>query len=315
MSGDPMTHSRQSALDAAVVHSREAWRLFSRRPIASLGTATAICLSLILTAFVAWFLGRSADLIDAIDADLELHAALDPSLDESSTHRTLLAIGEIEGVRSVRWIGPKEQRQALLDTLGPDLLEGLDDGVFPEGGMAKIALHRDALTSEEDVTSLTSKIATIAGISGVTALPYDASHIQVLFRGAAFTRLAGTLIALFALLVALLATFLVVKDALRSNRPLLMLLSAFGATSTFTRTRFILFSTVVGLLGGAAALTFGIALEEPLTGFIALLPHGGSEPARGLFGLGFVSWCLLGGPLLGLVGGLVALTRHRGDGP
>lgn len=316
MSGrDPMVSTRQTSLDAAVVHGREALRLLSTHLVAGLGTAIAICLALVLTAFVTWFLGRSSDLVSAIDADLELHAALDPALDEASTHNTLLAIGAIDGVETVRWIGPKEQRQVLLETLGADLLEGLDDGVFPEGGMAAIALRRDALDSEDGATSLTSKIASIAGVAGVTALPYDASHIQVLFRATSFVRLAGTLIALFALLGALLATFLVIRNALQRNDKLLDLLSAFGATPAFMRTRFVVLAALIGLLAGLGALTFGIALEGPLAGLIGLLPHGGSEPAGGLLGPGFLLWSLLGGPSLGLLGGVLALSRPRGAKP
>jgi cell division protein FtsX len=296
-------------LEAAVMHTREGLRLLLARPVASLATACAVTLALLALALTTWLLLRVSDVVTSLDKSLILHAALDPALDEAQTKETLVGLAALEGVESVRWVGPKAQREALVEAVGPTLLEGLDDAVFPAGGMAELVLTREFLESEtSDPGALAARITRLAGVSGVDTLPYDPTHIALLSGGASMTRTTGTLLALLALLTAVLCSFLLIRDGLVASRKAIALLSAFGATQPFIQARFLFAATLVGLAGGGLALALGLAIQGPLVGLVTLLPDSGDA---GLVGLGYVVLCLLGGPGLSLGGGLLALRRHE----
>lgn len=295
---------------AAATHLREALRLLLRAPVASLLAVVALTLGLVLTALTTWTLGRTGAMTAALEADLRLHLALDPGLDEAQTKTALLAIAAVEGVGSVRWIGPKEQRATLTAELGEDLLAGLDDAVFPEGGMAEVVLARGAVTDLAAADALVAKLSAIAEVKGVDGLPYDPRHVRVLFDAAAVVRLGGGLLALMALLVAALCVHLIVRDGLSSSRAAIALLEAFGATRTFVRARFLAAATLLGLLSAVGAFAFALVLEGPLSDLVELLPHDGG--ASGLLGAPLLAWAFVGGPALALVGAWLAL-RARGE--
>ncbi|HRE89603.1 MAG TPA: hypothetical protein PK095_10745, partial [Myxococcota bacterium] len=133
----------------APVHMREGLRVVLRRPVASLIASLALSLGLFSAAFTTWSTGRIAEAEAVLDADLRLFAALDPALDEAQTSGALKEVATDAAVKTVRWIGPMEQRARLGAVLGEASLEGLDREVFPVGGLAEIELTRPVIRDAE----------------------------------------------------------------------------------------------------------------------------------------------------------------------
>jgi cell division protein FtsX len=310
--------SAASGFLSAPVHLREGLRILVGRPITALLGVATLALGLVLVALAAWSNGQVGHLQATLDADLRLHAALSPTLDEAQTKAVLEKVATDAAVRSVRWVGPKEQKKHLEAILGADLLEGLDEAVFPVGGMAEIAVTRATVVDADALQAFRTRLESIESIDGIDAFPFDSRHIKVLLDAASVTRLAGLVLGLIALLAAGLVVFLFVQTALSSIATSVEILRAFGATAGFIRARFFFAAGVVGLAGAAVAVAFALVLSGPLSELVSVIPvgadsaAGASEVASGPAGLMLYVWALGGGLVVAMVGCALALSGRAG---
>jgi len=297
-----------SRLTAFPVHVREGLRILVRRPITTLLAVATLALGLLMVALAMWSNAQVANLQTSLDNDLRLHAALSPTLDEAQTKAVLERIATDTSVRSVRWIGPKEQRAGLSDILGAELLDGLDEAVFPAGGLAEIALSRGTVVDADALQSFRTRLESIESIDGIDAFPFDSSHIKVLLDVASVTRFAGLGLGLIALLAAGLVLFLFVETALGSITAAVAMLSAFGATPGFIRARFFVAAGLVGLAGGAVAVAFALFLSGPLSELVAIIPAAVAKEGESLTGGLLYVWAAGGGLVVAMAGCALALA-------
>jgi len=301
--------SAASGFLSAPVHLREGLRILLRRPVTALLGVATLALGLLLVALAAWSSVQVVNLQATLDADLRLHAALSPTLDEAQTKAVLERVASDSAVRSVRWIGPKEQKANLEAILGAELLEGLDEAVFPVGGMAEIALTRTTVVDADALQAFRTRLASIDSVDGIDAFPFDSRHIKVLLDAASVTRLAGLGLGLIALLTAGLVVFLFVQTALSSIAASVEILRAFGATAGFIRARFFFAAGVVGLAGAAVAVAFALVLSGPLSELVSIIPVSGSaRGATGPSGVLLYAWALSGGLAVAMIGCALALS-------
>lgn len=292
----------------APVHVREGLRVLLRRPVATLIACLALGLGLFSAALTTWSTERLSEAEAILDSDLRLFASLDPALDEAGTRDALTKVAADPAVRTVRWVGPNEQRERLGKVLGEASLEGLDREVFPVGGLAEIQLTRPVIRDNEALAAFRERLASIDAVHGIDALPFDSRHIRLLLDAAAVTRALGLVIGLIGLLGAALAVFLLIQGERREARATLQIYRDFGATTTFIRARYFIAATTLGLLGAAFAVALGLVASGPLTALVSIVP--GLEGAS-LAGVFLFVWAAVGALVIALGACGLAL---RGEG-
>lgn len=297
-----------SRIANAPVHLREGLRILLRRPVATLVASLALSLGLFSVAFTTWSTSRLAEAEAVLDADLHVFAALDPALDEAQTKDTLSKVAADPAVRTVRWVGPNEQRERLGRVLGEASLEGLDREVFPVGGLLEIQLTRPVIRDGEALATFRERLASIGAVHGIDALPFDSRHMRLLLDAGAVTRVLGLALGLIGLLGAALAVFLLIQGERREARATLQVYRDFGATAAFIRARFFIAAITLALLGGALAVVLGLIASGPLTDLVSIVP--GLEGSS-LAGILLYAWSVAGGMVVAL--GACALAL-RGEG-
>lgn len=303
-----MSRLGRSRLADAPVHLREGLRLVLRRPVTALIASLTLGLGLSLGALAVWSHARLADAQHALEGDLVLFAALDPALDQAGTEVALKQLAAEPSVKTVRWIGPREQRARLGAIVGADLLEGLDDAVFPAGGLAEVALVRGAIADSSALDAFKERLASIEAIHGIEGFPFDFRHIQVLLDAARVSRLLGLTLALIALLAAGLAVFQFTRGELLVTAPTLTLLRDFGATATFVRARFFVAASTIGAAGAACGVAVVWLTGGALGALVSIVPGlEGSGPGGALLYV----WAGVGASLVAAGGCALAL---RGEG-
>jgi putative ABC transport system permease protein len=246
--------------------------MFLERPFASLFGASALALGLILAGLSLWMLRVTDGMEGAIEEQVVLRAHLDPKLDEAATRGTLLALGAIEGVREVAWVGPQAQRAELVQILGAELLAGLDDAVFPRGGLARVTLERGVVTSIEALDALRNRVERVGEVVGVESAPYESRHLAVIFDAADATRGVGLLLAALALVVGALTIYQRIALGLAARRQELVLYRSFGATERWLMGRYFALALLIGGAAAAIGILVGLFIDQPLAEMAALMP-------------------------------------------
>lgn len=298
-----------SRIADAPVHVREGLRVLLRRPVATLIASLALGLGLFSAALTTWSAARLGEAEAILDADLRLFASLDPALDEAQTKDALTKVAADPAVRTVRWVGPNEQRERLGQVLGEASLEGLDREVFPVGGLAEIQLTRPVIRDGEALAAFRERLAAIDAVHGIDALPFDSRHIRLLLDAGAVTRVLGLAIGLIGLLGAALAVFLLIQGERREARATLQIYRDFGATAAFIRARYFIAAATLGLLGAGCAVVLGLVASGPLTALVSIVP--GLEGAS-LAGLLLYAWAV-GGALVITLGACALALRGEGQ--
>lgn len=289
-------------------HFLAATKLFLERPLASVFGAVALALGLVLAGVSWWVLGVAGNATAALDEQVILRARLDPTLDEAATKNALLALAAVKGVKSVQWVGPEAQRAELQQVLGDELLAGLDDAVFPKGGLAKVALERGVIADRAALEALQSSVAALDAVAGIEKVPYDPRHLEVLFAAASVARWVGLGLALLALLAGALAIHQRVSLALAARSSELAIYRAFGAAEGWLMARYFALALAIGVLAAALAILASWVIDGPLADLAALLPGNASH---GMIGPVFFGGAIAGALGIAAAAGFHAVGRER----
>ena len=291
-----------------MMHLSAAIRLLLERPLASLFGAVALALGLVLAGLSVWVLAVVGGAEGALEEQVVLRARLDPKLDEAATKTALLAISAVKGVHEVAWVGPEAQRKELVGILGDELLAGLDDAVFPKGGLARVAIDRGVIADRAALDGLLDGVEKINDVQGIERVPFDPRHLAFLFDAAGVARIVGLGLALLALLAGALAVYQRTALALATRTSELNLYRSFGATESWLMGRYFVLALVVGAAAAGIAILVGLVIDGPLSDLASLLP--GNE-GNGVTSLFYLVGSVVGG--LGLAGaaGLYAVRRER----
>jgi len=290
------------------MHLTAAIRLLLERPLASLFGAIALALGLVLAGLSVWVLAVVGGAEGALEEQVILRARLDPKLDKDATQQALLAITSIKGVHEVAWVGPDAQRAELVGILGDELLAGLDDAVFPKGGLARVAIERGVIADRAALDDLVAAVQKIDAVQGIEKVPFDPRHLAFLFDAAGVARLVGLGLALLALLAGALAVYQRTALALATRTAELSLYRSFGATEPWLMGRYFVLALVVGGVAAGIAILVGLVIDGPLSDLASLLP--GNE-GNGVTSLFYLVGSLVGGLGLAALAGLYAVRRER----
>jgi len=291
-----------------MMHLAAAIRLLLERPLASLLGALALALGLVLAGLAVWVLTVVGGAQGAIDEQVVLRARLDPTLDKATTENTLLALSAVKGVREVAWIGPEAQRSELVGILGDELLAGLDDAVFPKGGLARITIERGVISDRSALETLVGTIERVDAVKGIERVPFDPRHLAFLFDAAGVARVVGLGLALLALLAGALAVYQRTALALATRTTELSLYRAFGATESWLMARYFVLALVVGGAAAGIAILVGLMIDGPLADLASLLPGNEGQGVTSLF---YLIGSLVGGLGLAAASGFYAVRRER----
>lgn len=291
-----------------MMHLSAAVRLLLERPLASLFGAIALALGLVLAGLSVWVLTVVGGAQGALEEQVILRARLDPKLDEAATKTALLAISAVKGVHEVAWVGPEAQRKELVGILGDELLAGLDDAVFPKGGLARVAIDRGVIADRAALDGLLASVEKIDSVQGVERVPFDPRHLAFLFDAAGVARVVGLGLALLALLAGALAVYQRTALALATRTNELTLYRSFGATERWLMGRYFVLALVVGGAAAGIAIVVGLVIDGPLSDLASLLP--GNE-GKGVTSLFYLVGSVVGGLGLAAVAGLSAVRRER----
>ncbi len=291
-----------------MMHLSAALRLLLERPLASLFGAIALAIGLVLAGLAVWVLAVVGGAEGAIEEQVVLRARLDPTLDKAATENALLALSALNGVREVAWIGPEAQRAELVQILGDELLAGLDDAVFPRGGLARITLARGVVSDRAALEALLGSVARVDSVKGVERVPFDPRHLAFLFDAAGVARVVGLGLALLALLAGALAVYQRTALALATRTNELSLYRAFGATESWLMGRYFVLALVVGAAAAGIAILVGLVIDAPLADLASLLPGNEGQGVTSLF---YLIGSVVGGLGLAAVAGLYAVRRER----
>lgn len=294
-----------SRLSDTPVHLREGLRIVLRRPVASLVTSLTLSLGLFVAALAAWSATQLSSAQGTLDNDLRLFAALDPALDETQTKALLETIAKDPAVRSLRWVGPLEQRERIGAVLGETLLDGLDHEVFPMGGLAEIELTRPVIKDETALGAFRERLAAIDQVHGIEAFPFDSRHIRLLLDAAAVSRVLGAALGIVSLLASVLAVYLLIQNERRRYQSTIQIYRDFGATATFIRARFFVAAVVLSLAGAFGAVLLSAMASGPLGDLVSIVPGLVSASISGPL---LYLWAFVGAVVVGIGGCALALS-------
>lgn len=295
-----------------MTHVLAALALVRERPFASLIGAVALALGLVLAGFSLWVLRVTTAAEGAIAEQVVVRARLDPKLDEPATEAVLQALTRLDGVREVAYVGPGAQRDELVAILGEELLAGLDDAVFPRGGLARITLERGAVVDQASLDALSARVAAIEQVSGVERAPFESRHLAFIFDAGLAARTAGFLLAVLALVAGALGVYQRVTLAHVARARELELYRAFGATERWLMARYVWLGLILGAAAAALAIAIGLFIDLPLADLASLLPGTERTP---VVSAPYLAGVVIGGLGLALLACLHALRKNRHGAP
>lgn len=294
-------------MEGKSVLNLEGWRLLFRFPLPSVVLSLTLGLALFGMVSSAWFVRALSESEGLFEGDLTLMASLEEGLGEAATRELMTRIAGMPMVKELRWLGQEEQLEAWEQTLGKELLEGLDEGVLPQEAMLEISLHFPALSKENELLAFHEGIQKMAGIQGLSSLPMDYRSVEIIQGAQKNGKRFFFLLTLGSLFWGISGFYLLLSLWRKTHEERLRLYLDFGATRAYIWA-FFLWPTAVLALLSALLSSFLLLLFSPSLSQVLLLFHGLdmaplSQPMNHLM-------LLLASFLLAFFGAFLALRKH-----
>ncbi len=273
----------------------------------SLLSVLTIAVVLILVGSAALLVENMSGLLDEFGAELSLTAYLDEGVEGEALAALALRVGQAPGVARVETID-KAEALARFERIagGAALLEGLEENPLPAS--LEIELRSDARTAE----AMAALRESLDGLPGIAELGHGETWIEGYARAVSLIRGLAWGLGLVLSLAALLIVANTIRLAFYARGDELDILALVGASRTFVRVPFLLEGTLLGSLGGLAALLIVFGAYE------LLLPQfrHGLEILVGRAELRFFDTpeslgLVAAGAGLGLLGAMMALAGWR----
>ena len=169
----------------------------------------------------------------------------DATADEKTAVKTLL--DELKDVASYRYVSPQEALEEQMETLGEDVLAGLeDDNPLPPSFRVKLA----TLENLEDVLYQFDQLAGISKINAPTEIAGTLTNIKHLIY------IFGIGIVVILALVSLVIITNTIRITVFSRRREINIMKYVGATNAFIRQPFVVEGALIGLF--SSALAYGV---------------------------------------------------------
>ena len=270
----------------------------------SLATAI-IALSLTVLGAFGILVTQLSTLAEAWGRDLTVTAFLKGDAPEGEVEGLRQRAGRMKGAAGARFIDREAARERLRVALGArsQLLTGLEDRVIPTA--IEVELEPDATRTTS--STIASALASEAVVEEVA---WGEEELSRLGAVVGILQLAALLLGGLIALVTVLVVSSTLKLTIMSRREEIEILKLVGASDLYVRVPFILEGAVQGFVGAALAAGVLVGLyrvaslrvEQVLSEAFGQVSMG-AVPAEALL------WLLVAGTTLGVVGGLVGVSR------
>lgn len=284
----------------------EALRHLRAQPISAAVAVIAIAHAVFFAGSALWLDSQAAAARTTLSEGLFLTASLDPALDEAQVKATVDKLAAPSQVDIVRVRTPKEERERLEQTLGSGLLTGLDDLAVPMAVTVDLKLDPESL-DEDALADLEKVVKELSGVQGVTAMPWDPSHIRTLFALSSLVKWLGLALGGAALLVALSVVTQLVRRRLEEGRRYATLARQFGATAAWIETPHYVTAAIIGVSGAVLAIVAALLVQGRLLAVTQLVP--GLQDSAPILGGAYVVWAFALGLALALLGAWLSIRR------
>lgn len=294
-------------MSRVLYHLRTALNRMARSPVVAgvtVGTVAVVFVVLGIFALLGHNLSLVADRLAAgLGLDVYLEDACTPG-QRAQVERTLRAD---EAVVSVRYIDRQQALALFRKRSGPavSVLDGLEENPFPASYQVRLRTGR---STPREMQRLAQQVVNLGGVEEVQ---YGQAWVRRFFDFMESARLLGLVIGALIVLAALLIVSNTIRLSVFARRDEMVILKLVGATDGFIKAPFYLEGLLFGLLGaglgtGCTWLVFSLLVPgKLLAGWLGgagleaeFLPHTG------------VTWMILGGAVLGVLGTLTSLWRH-----
>ncbi|MEW5849892.1 MAG: permease-like cell division protein FtsX [Myxococcota bacterium] len=244
-------------------------------------------------------------LADAWGRDLTVTAFLRADVPGEEVEKLRGRASRLRGAMGASIITREHARDRLRMALGAraDLLEGMDDRVIPTA--VEVELSPDATRDDSAAVA-----ETLRGEEIVEEVAWGEEELRRLSAVVNILQLAAALLGSLIALVTVLVISNTLKLTVLARREEIAIMKLVGASDLFVRLPFLLEGAAQGMLGAALAsgTLVGVhqlaawRVEEVLSAAFGPVSLGGSP-------LWMVGWLMLLGAVLGVVGGLVGVSR------
>jgi cell division transport system permease protein len=290
---------------------RDAVRHIRSSPIVAGVAVLAVAVALCIGALFVFVQGNTARVLAEVGKDLSVTVYLDPLISETET--TALR-AEVEAkvsdglVLAGRYFTAEQEKARIISLLSEDLLEGVDDEAIPSQPVVE-AKFVPGLLNESRFEQMRAWSTELKGMAGVEDIGFDADHVGIIFAIGDLVGLAGWIIGLIALLVAIFFLAQLVWGGLRDREAEVTLLRAVGATERHLYAPFFVIGVLVGVVGAVVGALIAMLIDGRLAALDASAPTFGVDLS--LFGPTLIAGFVVVGALLGVLGAWASVHRHR----
>jgi cell division transport system permease protein len=270
----------------------------------SLATAI-IALSLTVLGAFGLLVTQLSALAEAWGRDLTVTAFLKADQPHDDVESLRQRAGRMPGAAGARFINQDAARERMRVALGPrsGLLVGLDDRIIPTAIEVELEPHATRVTS-----------ATLARALGeepiVEEVAWGQEELSRLGAVVGILQLAALLLGGLIALVTVLVVSSTLKLTIMARRGEIEILRLVGAGDLYVRLPFILEGAAQGLVGAALAAGILAGLHRVASLRVQqVLAEAFGQVSMGDVPAGALGWLLVTGTLLGIVGGLVGVSR------
>lgn len=286
---------------------RQSWLLVRASPYLTAVSALTIALALTLVGLFAMVLFNASRLLHDLGRSLTLTVYVQEQATDADVKAVTQQVRTRPGVKSVRVLTAKQDRERNKKLLDPQLLQGLDEAAIPGQPLVEVELDAD-LGSRSDVDDLAKWARTLKAVQSVEDAEFGAEKLRLLFAGIEIARTIGLVLSIVLLASAMFFVFSTIRLGVFSRRDEIEILSLVGATPGFVRVPFLVEGALQGLVGAVLAMLLLGLLHLELRSLIrdvymlnvswSLLPPG------------MIAWLLIGGPAVGLTASAASVGRY-----
>lgn len=270
-------------------------------------SSVTIALALTLVGLFAMVLFNANHLMRSLGESLTIPVYLHDTATKAEIATVEAQIRQRNGVKSVKFLTPQQDRDRNKASMTPELLDGLDEAAIPGQPVLEVELEAD-LASRGDVEELAKWAAGLKSVKSVDEVPTGAEKLRLLFALVEIARTVGLVLSVVLLASAMFFVFSTIRLGVFSRRDEIEILSLVGATPSFVRLPFLVEGALQGLVGALVAMILLGLLQLELRGLVRdvhLLNVSWS-----LMPAGMIVWLLLGGPAVGLTASALSVGRY-----
>lgn len=274
---------------------RDAREGIARNAWASAAAAAIITLSLVIFGGFLWLNSGLAELASLLQQQVQIRAFVAENADAGELKKR---VESVTGVQRVTVIPGERTYDRLADLFGSqaDLRAAFPDNPFPDSLSVSVT----------DASYVDGAVQALRDMDDVEEVVWGQGLAEPLFRMAERVRQVGLILSVAFLGAALLVTTVAIHLTLLSRLNEIRIQRWMGVSPWGIRSQFMIEGFLLGLFSASlAAFSFVWLAEQVRALLISTLPLGGNFAPAGTVAL----LLAVTGPVLGLIGGLIASQR------